>query len=248
MRRWINSHTLAACLRVLPRSPQKTSSFRHRRCVGLFIFVTPILALLTSGRALAEEPDEKQHPTPTPPPVPPTSQEIAAAYARVDDFIGKPRLIAMNDFGPNDNDNQQYLVRLLLYSNEIDIEGIIPTTSEFQPDSVRPDYVSPRIDAYEQVQQNLLKHTAGFPTADHLRKLVAVGPSVFGMEALEGGRLSLGAQLIIQVVDRPDPRPVWVSIGGGANTLAQALNHVKKNAVAPSPGGLYKQAPRILHF
>jgi hypothetical protein len=42
----------------------------------------------------------------------------------------------MNDFGPNDNDNQQYLVRLLLYSNEIDIEGIIPTTSEFQQNSV----------------------------------------------------------------------------------------------------------------
>jgi hypothetical protein len=58
----------------------------------------------------------------------------------------------MNDFGPNDNDNQQYLVRLLLYSNEIDIEAIIPTTSEFQPDSIRTDYVFPIIDAYEQVQ------------------------------------------------------------------------------------------------
>src|SRR3981081_1392643 len=153
MRYWINSHTLAACLRVLPRSPQTTTSCRHRRCLGLFIYLTSILALLTLGRALGEEPDGKQHPTPTPPPVPPTSQEIAAAYARVDAFIGKPRLIAMNDFGPNDNDNQQYLVRLLLYSNEIDIEGIIPTTSEFQPDSVRPDSGPPRTHGYRLVQQ-----------------------------------------------------------------------------------------------
>jgi hypothetical protein len=35
------------------------------------------------------------------------------------------------------------LVRLLLYSNEIDIQGIIPTTAEFQPDTVRPDFVYP---------------------------------------------------------------------------------------------------------
>jgi hypothetical protein len=127
------------------------------------------------------------------------------------------------------------LVRLLLYSNEIDIEGIIPTTSEFQPDSVRPDYVFPRIDAYEQVQANLAKHAAGFPTADHLRKLVAVGPPVLGQQAVGEGKLSDGAKLIIDVVDRPDPRPVWVSIGGGANTLAQALDYVQKTR---SPGAL----------
>jgi Protein of unknown function (DUF1593) len=191
-------------------------------------FVTAILALASFGRAWGEEPDGKQRPTPTPPPVPPTSQQTAAAYAQVDDFQGKPRLIAMNDFGPDDNDNQMYLVRLLLYSNEIDIEAIIPTTAEFQLDTVHPDYVYPIIDAYEQVQPNLLKHSPSYPSADYLRKIVAVGPSVFGQEAVGKGKLSPGAQLIIEVVDRPDPRPVWVSIGGGANTLAQALYYVKK--------------------
>ena len=226
MHQWKKALNLAICLRFLRRFPQKTSRFHPRSCVGLFIY--SILALLTFGHAWGEEPVGQQRPTPTPPPVPPTSQEIAAAYARVDDFARKPRLIALNDFGPNDNDNQQYLVRLLLYSNEIDIEGIIPTTSEFQRDSVRPDYVFPRIDAYEQVLPNLRKHAAGFPSADHLRKLVAVGPPVFGMEAVGEGRLSPGAQLIINVIDRPDPRPVWVSIGGGANTLAEALYYVKK--------------------
>ena len=210
------------------RFSPKTTRCEHRSRFGLFICVTSMLALWTFGRASGEEPEAHQHPTPTPPPTPPTSQQIAAAYAQVDNFIGKPRLIAMNDFGPNDNDNQQYLVRLLLYSNEIDVEGIIPTTSEFQQNSVRPDYVFPRIDAYEQVQPNLLKHSSDYPAADYLRKIVAVGPSVFGLEALEGGRISPGAQLIIQVVDRPDPRPVWVSIGGGANTLAQALYHIKR--------------------
>jgi hypothetical protein len=191
--------------------------------------ITHCLALLTCGPALAERPDWSPHSTPTPPPIPPTAEQIAAAYAQVDDFKGRPRLIALNDFGTDDNDNQMYLVRLLLYSNEIDIEGIVPTTAEFQPDTVRSDFVYPIIDAYEKVLPNLLKHSAGYPTADHLRKLVAVGPSVLGQEAIGHGKLSEGAELIIQTVDRPDPRPVWISIGGGANTLAQALYHVEKN-------------------
>ena len=157
----IDSHSsVAVCLRVPRGFLQKTFRFPRRTSVSLFIYFTSILALLTVEWAWAAGPDGKEHPTPTPPPGPPNSQQIAAAYAQVDNFIGKPRLIAMNDFGTDDNDNQQYLVRLLLYSNEIDIEGIIPSTSEFQPDTVRPDFAYPIIDAYGQVQPNLLKHSS----------------------------------------------------------------------------------------
>jgi len=35
--------------------------------------------------------------------------------------------------------------------------------------------------------------------------------------------------MIIAAVDKDDPRPVWVTIWGGANTLAQALWDVKKS-------------------
>jgi hypothetical protein len=226
----IESHgSPAVSSRTFPHFLRRTPySWRPRRA-GLFIYclavITPLLAFECVCGA---QPDANEHPTPTPAPSPPTSQQIAAAYAQVDNFIGKPRLIAMNDFGTDDNDNQQYLVRLLLYSNEIDIEGIIPTTAEFQPDTVRPDFADAIIDAYAQVQPNLLKHSPDYPTADYLKKIVAVGPSVFGLKALGNGKLSPGAQLIIQAVDRQDPRPVWVSVGGGANTLAEALNHVQK--------------------
>src|SRR5215469_14899552 len=217
-----------ANLEIPNRVPPSTSRFQRPSCRQLFIYCTSIVALLVFERASGAQPDGKANPTPTPPPGPPTQQQIAAAYAQADNFSGKPRLIAMNDFGTDDNDNQQYLVRLLLYSNEIDIEGIIPTTAEFQTDTVRPDFAYSIIDAYEQVQPNLLKNAPGYPTADHLRKIVAVGPSVFGRKALGNSRLSPGAQLIIQAVDRQDPRPVWVSVGGGANTLAEALHHIKR--------------------
>jgi Cellulose-binding Sde182, nucleoside hydrolase-like domain/Cellulose-binding protein Sde0182, C-terminal domain len=217
-----------------PRTTGAERSYRDffrwgkRCCIPFFNYSVVALMLLAFERVHADGLDEDSHPTPTPPPAPPTQQQITAAYGAVDSFRGKPRLIAMNDFGTDDNDNQQYLVRLLLYSNEIDIQGIIPTTAEFQPDTVMPDFAESIIDAYEKVRPNLLKHSPGYPTADNLKRIVAVGPSVFGMQAIGKGKLSPGAQLVIDVVDRPDPRPVWVSVGGGANTLAQALWHVKK--------------------
>ena len=49
----------------------------------------------------------------------------------VDDFTGKPRVIVISDIG-NEPDDQMSFVRLLLYSNEFDIEAMIATTSTWQ--------------------------------------------------------------------------------------------------------------------
>lgn len=38
-----------------------------------------------------------------------------------------------------------------------------------------------------------------------------------------GERGSRGTKLIIDAVDKPDPRPVWLLAWGGANTIAQAV-------------------------
>ncbi|NND05859.1 MAG: DUF1593 domain-containing protein [Saprospiraceae bacterium] len=38
-----------------------------------------------------------------------------------------------------------------------------------------------------------------------------------------GFRPSRGARLIIDAVDKPDHRPVWCLVWGGANTVAQAI-------------------------
>jgi hypothetical protein len=47
------------------------------------------------------------------------------------------------------------------------------------------------------------------------------------MAAVGLARMSPGAELIIEAADRNDPRPLWISVWGGANTLAQALLHVR---------------------
>ncbi len=46
---------------------------------------------------------------------------------------------------------------------------------------------------------------------------------------LKPGMESAGAELIIQVVDRKDPRPVWILVWGGAVDLAQAINKVRRD-------------------
>ena len=51
-----------------------------------------------------------------------------ASATHVDDFVGHPRVIVISDIG-NEPDDQMSLVRLLLYSNELDIEGLIAATS-----------------------------------------------------------------------------------------------------------------------
>jgi hypothetical protein len=43
------------------------------------------------------------------------------------------------------------------------------------------------------------------------------------MDATGKDKLSAGAREILRAADRDDPRPLWVSIWGGANTLAEAL-------------------------
>ena len=47
------------------------------------------------------------------------------------------------------------------------------------------------------------------------------------MQGVGEDKSSEGPRHIIEVVDEPDDRPVWVSVWGGPNCLAQALREVK---------------------
>jgi Protein of unknown function (DUF1593) len=144
----------------------------------------------------------------------------------VDDFTGHPRVIVISDIG-NEPDDQMSLVRLLLYSNEIDIEGLVAATSTWQKTAVHPETMRALIQAYGRVRPSLLQHATGWPTAEELDNRVFVGQPSYGMAATGVDRMSEGAQAIVRAVDRQDRRPLWISVWGGTNTLAQALLHVR---------------------
>ncbi len=138
----------------------------------------------------------------------------------------KPRLIVLTDVS-NEPDDEESLVRLLVYSNEYDLEGLIATTSVWLREKPRPDLIVRDVEAYAQSRDNLLVHAPGFPPRELLLADVKTGQPAFGLAAVGLDRSTEGSQHIIEVVDRPDPRPVWIAVWGGANTLAQALWDVK---------------------
>ena len=144
----------------------------------------------------------------------------------MDEFVGNPRVVVLSDIG-NEPDDQMSFVRLLLYSNELDLEALIATTSTWQKNKVQPDTMRKLIAAYGEARSNLLKHASGWPEASKVDALVWSGQPAYGMAAVGPDKMSPGAEAIIRAVDRTDPRPLWITVWGGANTLAQALLHVR---------------------
>ena len=117
---------------------------------------------------------------------------------QVDPYVARPRVVVLTDIA-NEPDDQMSMVRFLVYSNQFDVEGLVATTSTWMKNKVRPDVIHTVLDAYEQVQPNLLKHAPGFPTAAALRsargrrasRRTAWPPSA-------RGKTSPGAELIVK--------------------------------------------------
>lgn len=126
-----------------------------------------------------------------------------------------------------DPDDTQSLVRLFLYANEIDIRGLVATTSCWHQNEVNPESILKVIKAYGKVQPNLEKHAAGFPSEEELMGLVKSGLPKYGMTGVGQGQDSEGSDWIIQELEKDDDRPLWVSVWGGVNTLAQSLHKLR---------------------
>jgi len=143
---------------------------------------------------------------------------------------GKNRLIVMTDIGA-DPDDTESTCRLTLYSNEIEIEGLIATTSVWRP-APEPDLILEVLEAYSKVHANLLLHDPGYPSAERLRSMVKRGLAKYGMKGVGEGMDSEGSEWIIRSLEREDARPLWVTAWGGTNTLAQALYRLRKTKSA----------------
>lgn len=152
----------------------------------------------------------------------------------------KHRVLVLTDIEA-DPDDAQSLIRFLTYSNHWDTEGIIATTSIHQKTRVAPESILKILDAYKKVHPNLLKHERGFPVYEELRLKVKKGLAVYGMEGVGEGKDSEGSDWIIKVLEKKDDRPLWVSVWGGPNTLAQALWKIKKTKSATEAERFYQK-------
>jgi len=152
------------------------------------------------------------------------SEQPATSF--VDPYAARARVVVMTDIA-NEPDDQMSMVRFLLYSNGLEVEGLVATTSTWMKTTVRPDVIRGVLEAYETVQPNLLKHAGGFPSAAALRQVVVPGQPAYGMAVVGARRSTPGSELILRAAEKTDPRPLWVLAWGGTNTLAQALTDAR---------------------
>ena len=103
-----------------------------------------------------------------------------------------PRVIILTDFPPidvipgstfkegeppemySDPDDVQSMIRLLLYANDLEIEGLVASAGSLA-NIARKQNILDVLDVYEQVQPNLIKHDPRYPTADALRSVTWQG-------------------------------------------------------------------------
>lgn len=159
----------------------------------------------------------------------------------------KPRTIVTTDGEIDDVDS---FIRMLLYANEFQIEGLIYSssmwhykgdgkgtlfTSEMEmtkniygakADLRWPgvEWMNPLLDAYEEVYPKLSQHAEGFPTADYLRSQVRVGNIDFEgeMEVDTEGSDFIKAKLLDDELE-----PIYLQVWGGTNTIARALKSIE---------------------
>jgi hypothetical protein len=172
----------------------------------------------------------------------------AAGPAAAQEQGAKPRLLVLTDIG-GDPDDQQSLIRLLLYTCEFDVEGLIATASgipgELKEGIVQPQLIRQIVEAYGRVQPNLLLHRNDYPPAKDLLGVIKSGNPKRGQASIGDGHDTEGSRWIITCAHRNDPRPLNITIWGGQTDLAQALWRVREERGAE---GLKKLMSRLRVF
>jgi len=161
----------------------------------------------------------------------------------------KPRLVVMTDIGPADvePDDNESAVRLLAYADRFEIEALITTVGwNCDPYPTEwADYLHAVVEAYGKDVTNLMKRSKQtaflpieqeqtqqelgyWPSVDYIRSRVLMGSQRAGIGVIGPDNDTEGSRRIIQLVDEPDPRPIYFCAWGSANTLAQAIWRVQQ--------------------
>jgi hypothetical protein len=158
----------------------------------------------------------------------------------------RPRTIVTAD---PELDDLNSMIRLLLFSNEIEIEGLVYASSRFHwrgdgagtefflPDREydRPQtswrwaqgerFIDDAVDAYAQVYDNLVVHDPRYPDPAHLRSLIREGNVDFEGDMSQE---SPGSRLIADALLDDRPGPLNLQLWAGPSTVARALLSIEE--------------------
>ncbi len=158
--------------------------------------------------------------------------------------LNRLRLIIETDAG-GDPDDEQSLVRFLLYANEWDVEGIIANRPKardgenLNPERTGLGIVQRLINAYGECYPRLVRHDVRYPQPEDLLRR-----TVSGYEDSDEG-----VQRILAAVDSDDPRPLWfmnwgTDDGSAPSSLKRALDRVRQQR-GPTGYAAFKSRLRL---
>ena len=177
---------------------------------------------------------------------------LAAACTEISVQEEKPRVIVTCDPELDDNNS---LIRYLLFSTDFDTEGLIYASSQFHwkgdgkggtqyipgREYARPGrdlgpqthwrwaegerFIDTDVEAYAEVYPNLIKHNPDYPAPEYLKSIIREGNVEFEGDISHD---TPGSDLIKQVLLDDDPRPVFIQVWGGPSTGARALKSIEE--------------------
>ena len=156
----------------------------------------------------------------------------------------KPRLVVLTDISTWEPDDMESMIRLMVHADLFEIEALIFTTG-WSLETTRDDFfdlIHDAINAYEKDLPNLRKRSnqkghlqdetqqkiGYWPSPQYLRDRTMFGSKKRGFEFIGESNGSPGSDSIVRLADKDDERPLWVTVWGGGNTLAQAIWQVQK--------------------
>ncbi|SEP84238.1 Protein of unknown function [Ignavigranum ruoffiae] len=155
-------------------------------------------------------------------------------YAMSDSSNDKYRTVITTD---GEVDDMNSMIRFLYYANEVKLEGIILTSSVFHyagdsEKGIEPfrwtgtDWIEKMIDAYEEIQPNLIKHANGYPSPQELRNIIKIGNIKNEGDMSEETE---GSKFLEELfLNSKDTSPLYVQTWGGTNTTARALKSIEE--------------------
>lgn len=165
-----------------------------------------------------------------------------------DSAVQKVRTIVTTDGEVDDMDS---FIRMLLYTNEFKVEGLIYSSSmwHYKGDGkgtlftsempmtakmygaiadlrwVGTTWMQEMIDKYAKVYPNLLLHDKSYPSPEYLKSIIRVGNIDFEGEMAKDTE---GSDFIKKILLDNNDHPVYVQMWGGTNTLARALKSIEE--------------------
>ena len=174
------------------------------------------------------------------------------ASAQFSCIQGRPRIVVTADPELDDNNS---LIRFLLYSSDMQIEGLIYASSgyhwkgdgkgtkwfvpgreytRFGLDTCPCEswrwaknerFINNAVEAYEKVYPNLKVHNPDYPSPDELKSKIRYGNIEFDGEISKD---SPGSDLIKSLILDDKPGPLFITAWGGQSTIARALRSIQE--------------------